>query len=287
MLGALAAASSADTTLLIIASVAAVCVLLVVAERLLLSPRALVTPEDVITAPGLPISVRVLVERRILPFWDPPLRDAEVVLEGETGRSSARTNARGVAEFGLPAAEAGRHRYVARLAAPIEGDPAPLLVEVVPPDRPVLVADIDGTLANVHQVVHAFRDNAAIRPHEGAAATLTALQTRYSILYLTARDHIFRAKTLDWLRANGFPEAPVLVRRRRFWSQSAARHKRERLAELASRVPLAAGIGDLPADIAVYRERQMKAFLIGRRTAEGAVRIESWRELPRHLEGSV
>lgn len=262
------------------------CALLVLADRLLLSPRALLVVEDVVTAPGRPIMLRASVERDIVLFWDPPIADVDVTFHAvETGGrralGAARTDARGIATLAIPPFDApARLLGVATLTASHPAFDAPFIVEALAPDRDVFVVDIDRTLAAVGPIMAALKDNAKIAPLAGAADGLRALAARYATILLTARDHIFRGKTLDWLRDNRFPDMPLLMRRgRRYWQQTPEDHKRERLAELASVVRLAAGVGDLPADALVYRERGMRSYLIGRATSDGAVTVRDWKSL--------
>jgi hypothetical protein len=271
-------------TWIVLGTCLAGCLLLVLAERLLLNPRALVTVEDAITAVGKPIVLRVQVERDILPFWDPPLPGVEVTF---AGAGTAKTGADGRAELVLPAADApGHRRYATTIAGPLAPEPADLLVDVVAADMPVVVIDIDLTVANATPLGQAMKENRQIRPIAGAVEGVKALAARFAVVFLTARDHVFRFRTIEWLQENGFPDAPVLLRRRRIWRQSAADHKRERLGELVPVVRLAVGIGDLAADAAVYRERGMRAYILGRATADGAVTVRDWRALLEDLDKS-
>jgi len=273
-------------TALVIASALAGVALLVLADRFLLAPRALLTAEDVVTSTGRPVTLVATVERDLLAFWDPPIAGAEVTFHAvdDAGRrtlGTARTNATGTATLALPAFDApARLRGVATLAGPLPAFEAPFVVDALAPDRDVFVIDIDRTIARVGPLQQALRDNAKIRPMTGAADAIRALAPRYATVLLTARDHIFRAKTLEWLRDNGFPETPLLMRRgKRYWQQKAEPHKRERLQELSGGVRLAVGVGDLPADARVYREHGMRAFIIGGATSDGAKTVRDWKAI--------
>ncbi len=269
-------------TWIVLGSALALCLALILAERLLLTPRAILTVEDVVTSPGRPVRLRAHVERDILPFWDPPVAGVDVLF-GTAG--AAKTDASGNAELVLPAADApGRARHEVSIRGRLPADPAPLVVDILAPDAPVFVIDIDGTVARCSAYGQAVRENRKIRAIAGAADGVKALARRFAVVFLTARDHTFRAKTLEWLRDNGFPEAPVLLRRLRYFKQSAEAHKRARLSELAPDVRLAAGVGDLRADAAVYKERGMRAYVLGRAAAEGAVTVADWPALLAEVE---
>jgi hypothetical protein len=267
-------------TFLVFGAVLAACALLVLVDRFVLSPSALVTPEDVVAPEGRPLTLQATVERDILPLWDPPLAGVDVTFRSE-GRilGVARTDERGVARLTLPApAGPGRMRVVADIAGPLAAPEAPFLVDTLPPDREVAVVDIDGTVADVHPRWQGLRDNRKIHPLAGAVESVRALSERFAVVFLTARDHIFRAKTRDWLREHGFPDAPVLMRRgKRYWNQSSESHKRERLSELA--VPLRIGVGDAPGDAAAYAGSGMRAYLLGGARFAGAFSVQGWREI--------
>ncbi len=282
---ALAAGMSVGGSLLVMGAALAVCLLLVLADRLMLAPTVLVSVEDVVTTPGKPISLRACAEREILPFCDPLLAGVGLklhVIEAGVRReiASAVTGADGLAHFPLGATGApARARYVVTVAPPHRGLDAPIVVDVIEPDARVFVIDIDGTIARTSAFMQAVRENARIRPLKDAPDCVQRLARTFVIVYLTARDHIFRAKTLEWLIVKGFPEAPLLLRRKRFWTQKAVDHKRERLAEMAAQVKLTAGVGDLATDALVYKERGMRAYIIGRGTIDGATTARDWSAL--------
>ncbi|MBI2933064.1 MAG: hypothetical protein HYY16_15580 [Planctomycetes bacterium] len=285
-------AASLGGSLIVIGVVLLISLLLLLADRLVLTPRARLTVDDVVTKAGQPIRLRALVERDILPFLDPPLPAKEVVFHlvessGRRAVGSARTNANGIAEIARPPAEShGRSRYVATLQDSLKADDAELIVDVLSPETPVLVIDIDRTIADASSIGQALRENRRIRAVAGAPEALRTLASRFALVFLTARDHVFRAKTIEWLQSNGFPEAPVLLRGKRYWRQKAEDYKRERLAQMAAHVTLTAGVGDLPADARVYRERSMRAYLIGRAKADGAITLHDWNAILEDLRQS-
>jgi hypothetical protein len=128
-----------------------------------------------------------------------------------------------------------------------------------------------------------------VRPLPGAREALVSLSSRFEILYLTARDHVFRTKTRAWLRENRFPEAPIYLRRgTRFWTCRSGRHKRGRLGELRPAFPrIAAGVGDARSDLTAYASHGIPAIQIGpkalRGLPEGAVWARDWAEIEKRL----
>ena len=116
------------------------------------------------------------------------------------------------------------------------------------------------------------------------------LAKRFRVVYLTARDHSFLAKTRGWFRLHGLADGPVFMRRRRFWSQRAFDHKLERLGELTKERRIVAGVGDLPLDAKAYLARGMAAYVMDPGGAvpeiEGATRVRSWKELEERLSAT-
>jgi hypothetical protein len=111
-----------------------------------------------------------------------------------------------------------------------------------------------------------------------------------TLLYLTARDHIFTGKTREWLRINGFPEAPIYLRRVRFWSQRPKAHKLACLARLKEGFSnLAWGIGDLRGDVEAYAAHGLRPILLSSRTPrklpEGTVVAPTWEEVEKRITG--
>lgn len=251
--------------------------------------RALLTLEDVIAAPGESVEVRVQLERQYLLFVDPNLPREEVELHGESGLFGiARTDTEGIARWTFPGMPVGLHRLRARLPgrSRFHANQAEGLLAVWSPDGPALVTDIDHTIADVTPWGVLFRSNASIRPLPGAAEALRELAGRIRVVYLSARDHIFVAKTRDWLRANGFPEGPLFLRRIRFPSARALEHKIGRLGEVVARLKnVRYGIGDLPTDVEAYRRHGIPPIFLGRGPApDGTPHAASWGTLKEMIE---
>lgn len=257
----------------------ALALLVVLAERLFVAPEDQLTAEDVLALPGSKIRLVARVERYLLRFVDPPVRGATVeFFDGESRLGSAVTDARGFASIEADAGPAGRRRFRVTTRRSEEA----LVVRVLPADAPVLVVDLDHTLADIGTTRFAFARNKDVRPLSGAVEALQRLASRFEVVYLTARDHSFLAKTRDWLRLQGLPDGPVFLRRLRFWSQPAVQHKLERLGELKRTHRLVAGVGDLPGDAKAYLANGLAAVLIDPKgllpDIEGAVRVRSWQE---------
>lgn len=217
----------------------------------------LITPYDLLIPAGEPATLDVEVERRILTFIDPAIEGEEIEIEG-VGR--ARTGANGIASFSLGALPVGTHHFRVKTSR----KPPEALVRVVERDTPVIVVDIDHTIADVSPQGFILKKVQNVSPIVGSREALDELKNSMQILYLTARDHIFTRKTKLWLRAAEFPEAPCYLRKgTRFWSASPQDHKIERLKEIRSRFPnVRWGVGDKPGDVAAYITHGIRPIML-------------------------
>jgi hypothetical protein len=224
----------------------------------------LITPRDLLAPAGEPLALEVELERRLLPFLDPAIEAVEIEVDG-AGRAVVGPG--GVAAVPLGALAPGTYRYRVRWRSA----QAEALIRVVPRDVPILITDIDQTLADVSALGFVLLPNRSIRPLRGAREALEEIAGRMEIAYLTARDHIFSAKTKAWLRQNGFPEAPLYLRRgTRFWTVGAQAHKISVLREIRLRFPnIRWGVGDLPGDAHAYAAHRIPAILLGNHPVDG------------------
>ena len=243
----------------------------------------LITPYDLLVPAGEAATLDVEAERRWLTFVDPPLADVELELEG-VGR--AKTNADGIASFPLGVLPPGTHRFkILRGRKPPEA-----LVRVIDPRTPVIIVDIDHTIADVSPQGFILRKVQNVRPLLGSREALDELAPTMQIVYLTARDHIFTRKTKLWLRAAEFPEAPVYLRKgTRFWSHNPREHKIERLKELRPRFPnILWGIGDKPGDVAAYQTHGIPPILLAAsRPPDLAPEVAwyaDWKQILQHIK---
>jgi histidinol phosphatase-like enzyme len=243
----------------------------------------LITPYDLLVPAGEAATLDVEAERRWLTFVDPPVADVELEIDG-VGR--AKTNADGIASFPLGVLAPGTYRYkVLRGRKPPEA-----LVRVIDPRMPVIVVDIDHTIADVSPQGFILRKVQNVRPVLGSREALDELAPSMQIVYLTARDHIFTRKTKLWLRAAEFPEAPVYLRKgTRFWSHNPREHKIERLKDLRPRFPnIQWGVGDKPGDVAAYQAHGIRPILLAEsRPPEVAPDVPcfgGWKEILAHIK---
>lgn len=158
---------------------------------------------------------------------------------------------------------------------------------------PVIVCDIDGTIyfggdwgggAGGEFAGIANPENAA----PGASVALKELSRDFGIVYLTAREEVFRGKTEQFLRMAGFPPGPLVMWDATQDPVSRAALKKRRLRRLMADWPeVVWGIGDRWSDVEAYRAVGCGVVLIDRgQSEEVQTRVEGqeyavrgWKEI--------
>lgn len=150
-------------------------------------------------------------------------------------------------------------------------------------DTPILVVDIDGTLAETRKRdfvlnLHKVQDAPAF-PH--AAETLNKLSSRFRIVYLTARPRELLDDSRAWLAKNNMPVGPVFT-----WDidrdpLSSSKYKRQQLDELQDDFPhVVVGIGNSEGDYKAYHRRRVFAIMFEPtkppKTLDRGVQVDDW-----------
>lgn len=153
-------------------------------------------------------------------------------------------------------------------------------------DRPVLVVDIDDTVAQTEKRYLLGLGEDRSPPLPGAAEVLGELAEHFNVAYLTARPRELAEETRRWLTDNGFPLGPVLT-----WdidkdAFSATKYKKHRLDELTDRFKhVTIGVGNAEGDHEAYRKRKLLTILIDAdeeaALIERGIRLPSWPEVRR------
>lgn len=225
--------------------------------------------------------VAARLERRSL-FW---FRKGLAGVCLRIGGVAARTDQDGLAHACVPARPPFTEHRVRVEDDAWRADEAIATVYVLDRARPVVVTDIDRTLANANSFQFLISPLTAVRPFPAAVEAMQELSKRYAIVYLTARDEGLLIKTRRWLAHFGFPRGPVFCRRFAIGNLSAEKFKRELLRSLRPKLPvIAAGIGDREEDARAYAANGIRPVLFrvkGRRSGvEGTVVVRSWKEIP-------
>lgn len=238
-------------------------------------PRYVINARDVLTRPGEPARLRARLQWAF-PLW-PAIGVPEATIAVEPGLRG-RTDAGGWIDLEAPP---GRYTLCADRAEPINA-----LVADVPADRELFVTDIDATISDASSARALVADNARLRPMADSVDVLRRLRDRFQIVYVTARNFRYTAKTKDWLAMHRFPTAPLITRDALWWRHPSRVYKRETMAALAARWPnIRAGVGDRDGDVLAYAAVGARAFRIGAATApDGAIAVRGWKEIEERLQ---
>jgi phosphatidate phosphatase PAH1 len=191
--------------------------------------------------------------------------------------------------YEIPAAKRlgpGRHRV--RLVVKGDGSFTDLFIDVVPPQTPIFVSDVDGTLTSSENIEYAALLVGAIPgTHPGAPEAFRALVDKgYRPLYLTARPEWLVGRTREFLDQHGFPPGIVHTTSTLLGPSSyggAAQFKTGDLAQVATHglVPTF-GFGNRATDSQAYEvipDPQHRFFYQITEQPYDGRRIESYEEL--------
>ncbi|NLX04654.1 MAG: hypothetical protein GXY33_05885 [Phycisphaerae bacterium] len=233
----------------------------------------LLTVDDRLCRPGDRVTLTGKLEWPAFLVWNKGLedRDLDFFFDGtaigrddtdEEGYASVkhRVEESGVYPFRVVYTEDGRH-----FATCAE-------VYVWPKDAPIMIVDIDDTLARTQQLQlfgsHPDRSD----PIPGAQPVVEELAKHFRIVYLTARPREIVVKTRAWLDRHGFPRGPVLTWDvdQHEWSLSGYKRREiDRLQEDFSNIRI--GIGNSEEDHEAYRKRKLFTILIDKEMTPGLI----------------
>ncbi len=145
-----------------------------------------------------------------------------------------------------------------------------LVKEILAKDKPVVIVDIDGTLADVRHRLHHLRGRRkdwhgffeamdADTPIAGVVRWVQNLPPDYRVVVVTGRPEQYRERTLRWLRRQAIPFESLHMRRHGD-HRSDFVVKAELLRELDSQVAFA--IDDRPPVCRMWREHGIRCFPI-------------------------
>jgi len=266
---------------------------------------------DVISRPGQKVKVKAKLERVIkglslfkinpdvsaepLAFFlmEQPITDPRYAQELPEPKylGRAKTNGSGFAELDFTPKRTGNYLIEARVqqGSKYMALPGPLLVSVCSSKEPILVCDLDQTLAAVSAMKSAISDAKNINTLPGARDGIWKLYKNYRVIYLTERDDTFIPRTRAWLRSKKMPPGPVFYWD--FWSKSwsSQTFKTKLVSSLRKTLPgLALGIGDTKADAEAYISNGLTAHILipepGDDFPEFALTAKKWTKLTRNIK---
>ena len=158
--------------------------------------------------PGVKTILRVKVERRLIGYLAPDLKDVTVeFLIASKTIGQATTDDEGIAAIDYLCQQTGVYEIDYRLSVK-KYQRRPAKLYVVSPRQPAVVVDIDGTLSDYPDWKVPFAGDKAPAFHY-AAEFLRRIAADYQIAYLTARDDIFDKITRAFLAKRRFPQGPI------------------------------------------------------------------------------
>ncbi len=200
-------------------------------------PQGKLTGYDALALPGERVRLRAKVERDGPGFINPDLDGIEIEFlrlnapepprdfpdpgappPAEAVRAGGAASGKdGVAAIDIDApAVPGDHRFWARLRDPnrltLKDAAVPIHLVVMPPDQPIVITDIDNTIARTKLGPLLDDKPDQVEPLPDAAWVLTALSRGGTIIYITARPSYLTQRTKRWLFTHKFPAGPVFLR---------------------------------------------------------------------------
>ncbi len=139
-------------------------------------------------------------------------------------------------------------------------EPVELLVACRASDEPMVIVDVDKTLAHTKSW-RFFTKNP--EPMAGSVDVMRRLAKDYTIVYITHRPQQYAHHTKAWLLRHGYPTGPLLMPEVVDFARGSRRYKTRELTKLKSKFPnIRIGIGDKISDIQAYHNSGLKTFLI-------------------------
>jgi phosphatidate phosphatase APP1 len=163
-------------------------------------------------------------------------------------------------------------------------------VFVLDGSRPIIVVDIDHTVADVSTLGVLTKKSTEQKPMPASVEALNALAADYQIVFLTHRSALLRAKTKAWLRESGFPRAPIILWHPGQEPLLSMTFKAEAIAKLKRDFPhVAVGIGDKKSDAQAYVKNGLQPYILESEKSQnhypsGTVVVNDWKEIFRRLK---
>jgi hypothetical protein len=288
-----------------VATVPLAFLVVIIALPIVYSTGGKLTGFDQISLPGQPLELKGKLECQGVSIIDPDVTGVDIEFLGPDGATlgAVRTAAAGFARLLVSAPpQPGLYTYRVRLKEPrrmpVAESEAAFTVAVVAPGQPIIITDIDGTIADT-RIRAVLEDRPQdLPPLPGAADVLRQAAGSFRIVYLSARASHFAASTRHWLTFHGFPKGPVLMRdlwaEWRHFNFSEADFKREVCDDLKGKKGLTGirwGIGNRLGDAEAYAKSGIRAIVIGvepgkvpREIADKVRAVASWEEIRKILQ---
>jgi len=254
---------------------------------------AVIQGYDYIVAPGEVFNLEVKVERaKIFPLRVDLKKQRIHFYNGDFHLGSSLSGRDGLSKLEAVFYRPGLHIIKAELSKKskyyaVKTDNRVLVVD---PKVPLLVSDIDHTLADISGRDFIRTPDYKIPTLEKASEVLNRLSKDFKVFYMTARDDSFIKRTKNWLDLKKFPAGPSFFWDFGFFNDIPRNHgeyKAAQIKKLAKKFKnILIGVGDKPHDVKAYRDNGLRAYYIGEEgavLAKGTISLNSWKEIEIHL----
>ncbi len=253
---------------------------------------AFISGYDQLVLPGEMVELSVKAEKaKLFPFRTDIKKQKIEYFMGSKFIGSAKTDSEGISRVKLSFDKLGLHTIASNFnsKSKYEAEATDNRILVATKDQPILVTDIDHTIADISGLEFLRTSDELIPELTGASKVLNRVRSKFLILYLTARDDTFIRRTKFWLDFMNFPKGPSF-----FWDfgffngvpRNHGEYKRAQISKLKSKHNIVIGVGDKPHDISAYRSNGLRAYYIGLsglKLAPGTIKVKSWLEIEKHL----
>lgn len=230
---------------------------------------AVLSGYDTIAAPGAGTTLRVKVEAKFL-FVTYHAKGAKVEFRANGALlGSAVSGDEGYADLKVNApATPGDVIVTGHVTGSYHGPDTTLLLAVRDAAARVVIVDVDYTLSNAGPVDVLIKGNADLHPVKGAVSGLNDVAKDATVVYVTARDDHFNAKTHAWLALWGFPRGAVFLADHIQPLLDPASYKTPQIRFIhAAFTNMPCGFGDLPSDCKAYNANGLASYIFDTHSA--------------------
>jgi hypothetical protein len=239
--------------------------------------RIVISPDDILVAPNHNDATLTAFVERERAFG---MRDG---IEGQSvdfywaGRrvGSAIADEEGRARIHVDLSDSSPRQYKVRARVGLSTYQGLGRVYCWTPDAPVIVLDVDKTIAETDYSDLFLTSRDGSEPAAYARDALNRINDDFRFVYLTARPRFLFDKTRSWLDAHGFPDGPLFVSPEIHRREGQKEFKMRALKTLRERCANALiGVGDHPVDAESYLSNGMLALIVVETESEDDLEAE-------------
>lgn len=255
--------------------------------------QMLLTADDAVVRPDGHVNLRAYLERKTGKFSRDSIENhvvrfkvnGQVVGEGKTDEDGLATYLHAIGDQA-----AGSFTAETEFGGQTLRDERPIFR--LKPGRIGIIIDIDGTVSRTDSWdVAVSKKSKKSRPIDQSPRVVQKLAATYNVVFLTARPRFLLAKTRQWIKDHGYPDAPLYIAPGLRKAMDPGQFKREALAMARPHFPdLLIGIGDLETDAYAYGANGMLTLIVGQEPDDDfgnhALLLQNWEMLGRFFEAN-